>query len=267
MGGAAASDAFTLLNVTVQRGKRQLLSGVSAAIPSAKCTALVGPSGAGKSTLLRLLNRFDDPTEGTIHFHEKPLLDYDVLELRRRVGLVFQRPTLLADTVRDELRIVDREQSDAQAAGLLTRTGLTADFVDRRTSTLSGGEAQRLCLARALTVEPDALLLDEPTSSLDAASAAAVEETVRRLADEGLTVLLVSDDAGQAHRLADQALVLNAGRLRRDDGVLDRAPPASRAGRCRSSPGGGPPGAGPARSPGVRPTTAVSFADRVDPQH
>lgn len=212
-GGATRHDAFTLDSVGVQRDQRQLLADVSATITAAKCTALVGPSGAGKSTLLRLLNRFDDPTAGTIHFRNRPLPEYDVLELRRRVGLVFQRPTLLADTVRAELRIVDREQSVQTAAELLTRTGLGPEFLNRKTSTLSGGEAQRLCLARALTVAPEVLLLDEPTSSLDAASEAAVEETIARLAKEGLTVVLVSHDAGQAHRLADHALVLSKGRL------------------------------------------------------
>jgi len=197
----------------VRRGERRLLDDVSATIHTGRCTALVGPSGAGKSTLLRLLNRFDEPTSGAIRFHDKPLTGYDVLALRRRVGLVFQRPTLLADTVRAELRVVDRALDDDAAAELLTRTGLDPDLLPRKTSTLSGGEAQRLCLARALTVAPEVLLLDEPTSSLDPASAAAVEETVTRLANEGLTVVLVSHDADQARRLADCALVLSAGRL------------------------------------------------------
>lgn len=207
------ADVFSLDRVGVRRGEAQLLEDVTAAISGGRCTALVGPSGAGKSTLLRLLNRFDDPTSGTLAFRQRLLTEYDVLDLRRRVGLVAQRPTLLADTVRDELRTAVADLTDAVAADLLIRTGLGPQFLDRTTATLSGGEAQRLCLARALTVAPEVLLLDEPTSSLDAGSAAAVEETVGRLAAEGLTVVLVSHDAAQAHRLADHVLVLTAGRL------------------------------------------------------
>lgn len=213
MGATGIEAVFALDSVGVRRDSKRLLDDISATIHAGRCTALVGPSGAGKSTLLRLLNRFDDPTSGTIQFHGQPLNDYDVLELRRRVGLVFQRPTLLTDTVQEELRIVDHELTDEAAAELLTKAGLGPDFFTRTTSTLSGGEAQRLCLARALTVAPEVLLLDEPTSSLDLASVAAVEDTIARIAKEGLTVVLVSHDAGQAQRLADHALVLDAGRL------------------------------------------------------
>lgn len=106
-----------------------------------------------------------------------------------------------------------RRLTDDEARELLTRTGLDPAFLDRASDTLSGGEAQRVCLARALTVSPEVLLLDEPTSSLDAESAYAVEQTVAKLAGEGLTVVLVSHDAGQAQRLADHVLVLSAGRL------------------------------------------------------
>ena len=207
------NTVFSLDSVGVQRGDHHLLRDISASITQGRCTALVGPSGAGKSTLLRLLNRFDDPTSGAIQFHNRPLNEYDVLQLRRKVGLVFQRPTLLTDTVREELRVVEQELTDTEASDLLTRAGLDTHFITRKTATLSGGEAQRLCLARALTVAPEVLLLDEPTSSLDQASATAVEETISHLATEGLTVVLVSHDAAQAHRLADHALVLTAGRL------------------------------------------------------
>ncbi len=204
---------LALDRVGVVKGTARLLIDVTATIGSGRCTALVGPSGAGKSTLLRLLNRFDDPSEGSVRFHGQDLLDLDVLDLRRRVGLVAQRPTLLEATVREELRVAVPDLPDDTAEELLRRTGLDETFHHRVSSTLSGGEAQRVCLARALTVDPEVLLLDEPTSSLDAASAAAVEDTIRSLADEGLTVVLVSHDREQAHRLADHVIVLDNGRL------------------------------------------------------
>ncbi|MDQ6874122.1 MAG: ATP-binding cassette domain-containing protein [Actinomycetota bacterium] len=208
-----APSVFALNGVGVRRAGAELLVDITATIDAGNCTALVGPSGAGKSTLLRLLNRFDEPTSGRIDFHGRPLDALDVLDLRRRVGLVAQRPTLLAETVRAELHVAQATLTDDEAGELLTRTGLDAGFLDRASDTLSGGEAQRVCLARALTVSPEVLLLDEPTSSLDAESAYAVEQTIGKLAGEGLTVVLVSHDAGQAKRLADHVLVLSAGRL------------------------------------------------------
>jgi putative ABC transport system ATP-binding protein len=216
MSSGTRTDApvFELKAVGVRRGTAHLLTDVTASIGGGRCTALVGPSGAGKSTLLRLLNRFDDPTSGVVCFRGQPVLDLDVLDLRRRVGLVAQRPTLLESTVRQELRVAVPDLPDETAADLLLRTGLDDAFLDRASRTLSGGEAQRVCLARALTVKPEVLLLDEPTSSLDAAAAVAVEGTIARLAkEEGLTVVLVSHDRQQAHRLADHVLVLERGRL------------------------------------------------------
>jgi putative ABC transport system ATP-binding protein len=116
------------------------------------CTALVGPSGSGKSTLLRLLNRLDDPSSGTVHFRGQPRGTYDVLELRRRVGLVGQQPVLVTDRVLSELQVGRPDLGNGQAADLLDRVGLPRQMLPRTTGGLSGGEAQRVCLARALAV-------------------------------------------------------------------------------------------------------------------
>jgi putative ABC transport system ATP-binding protein len=204
---------FTLEQVSLTRGGAWLLDGISAEISGGRCTALVGPSGAGKSTLLRLLNRLDEPTGGTIRLDDVPLPELDVLALRRRVGLVGQQPVLLTDTVLDDLRVGAPGLSPDAAVKLLDRAHLPAGMLDRGTAGLSGGEAQRLCLARALAVEPEVLLLDEPTSALDAASADAIESTVEDLIAGGLTVVLVSHSPAQAHRLASDVLVLEQGRL------------------------------------------------------
>jgi putative ABC transport system ATP-binding protein len=212
---------FTLDAVTVERDGKTLLRAIQAEIPEASCTAVVGASGAGKSTLLRLLNRLVDPTAGTVFFQGRALPDLDVLRLRRRVGLVGQQPVILTSRVRDDLQVGRPDLSDDRARALLDQVGLDSAMLDRSTDGLSGGEAQRVCLARALAVEPQVLLLDEPTSALDAGSAKAVERTVRALVDSGLAVVLVSHNTAQARRLADQVLVLNDGRLA-DSGRAER---------------------------------------------
>jgi putative ABC transport system ATP-binding protein len=173
----------------------------------------VGPSGAGKSTLLRLLNRFEDPSAGEVRLHDRPLPSYDVQELRRRVGLVAQTPVLLTAQVLDDLRLGRPDLPDDEAAELLRRVGLPAGFVRRETAGLSGGEAQRVCLARALAVRPEALLLDEPTSALDADSAALVEQVVEDLISGGITVVLVTHAPPQARRLAQEIITLEGGRI------------------------------------------------------
>ncbi|WP_320774510.1 ATP-binding cassette domain-containing protein [Streptomyces sp. CRN 30] len=213
MTSSTGTPAFTLEQVAVRRGGRALLSAVTCRIPEAACTAVVGPSGAGKSTLLRVLNRLEEPTRGTVAYRGRPLTGWDGPALRRQVILVGQRPVLLTGTVRDELRVGRRELDGARLTALLERVRLPAGYLDRATATLSGGEAQRVCLARALAVGPRVLLLDEPTSALDATVTAAVERLVRDLAADGLTLVLVSHDTEQARRLSDLVLVLRDGRL------------------------------------------------------
>lgn len=214
---------FTLDEVTVRRGEATLLDRVTTTVRCEGCTAIVGPSGAGKSTLLRLLNRLEEPTSGLVRYRDVPVRQLNVLQLRRRVSLVGQRPVLLTDVVLDDLRVGAPELSEADGRRLLHRVGLPEEFALRSTATLSGGEAQRVCLARALAVSPEVLLLDEPTSSLDDESAAAVERTIRELVDSGVGCLLVTHSAGQARRLADCALVLTGGRL------IEDGPPAGTA--------------------------------------
>jgi putative ABC transport system ATP-binding protein len=204
---------LALDDVRVVRDAVTVLAGITAQIAPGRCTALAGPSGAGKTTLLRLLDRLEEPTTGTVLLHGRPLPSYDVLEVRRRVGLVQQVPVLLGTTVLDDLRVGRPALTEDEAVELLRRVGLRDQSLTRATASLSGGEAQRLCLGRALAVGPEVLLLDEPTSALDAVAAKAVERVVRALVEEGLTAVLVSHDLRQARRLADDVVVLRAGRV------------------------------------------------------
>ena len=205
---------FDLRDVTVRRDGQLIIDRVTLTIAPGRCTALVGPSGAGKSTLLRLFNRLDDPTSGRLLFGGTALESFDVLELRRRVGLVSQRPVMVATTVFEELRVGAPGLGREQAVELLARVGLPAAMLERASAALSGGEAQRVCLARTLAVGPEVLLLDEPTSALDPEAAAAVEETLRGLLGAGgLTAILVSHGAEQVRRMAEDVVVLRAGRV------------------------------------------------------
>ncbi len=175
-------------------------------------TAVVGPSGSGKSTLLRLLNRLADPDEGAVRFHGTDVRELDPLQLRRRVGLVPQLPAPVPGTVGDNVRFGPRlHGEDVDAVGPLRLAGLDETFLDRDASRLSVGEQQRVMLARALALEPEVLLLDEPTASLDAAATDSVEEALRGLGD--VSYVLVTHDRGQAARLTDRAIELRNGRV------------------------------------------------------
>ena len=191
-------DRFEYRDVRVDGDDGPIVEGFSARIPADGLTAIVGPSGSGKTTLLRLLNRLDDADAGSVLLDGRDVRDYDVLDLRRRVQLVGQVPVPFAGTVADNVGEGWEEQME--------RVGLAAVMGARPADVLSVGEAQRMCLARALARRPEALVLDEPTSALDTSSKAGVERLVRSLADDGLTVVMVTHDPRQATELADRVI-------------------------------------------------------------
>jgi len=204
---------FSLEQVTLRRGGTLLLDQVTCQMPAGACTAVTGPSGAGKTTLLRLLNRLEEPDAGRVCLDGRALADLDVLALRRQVALVAQAPVLLTGQVLDELRAGQPDLGAQDAASLLEQVSLPAAMLARGTAGLSGGEAQRLCLARALAAGPRVLLLDEPTSALDAVSAHAVEQAAKSFIAAGGSVILVSHDTGQTRRIASQVLALRDGHI------------------------------------------------------
>lgn len=202
---------FKLQGVSVRRADRRVLDGVHVDIPGEGVTALWGDSGAGKTTMLRLLNRLDVPDAGTITYRGTDIAELDVHEHRRRVGMVFQRPVAFAGTVADNLAVAAADADRDTMADALRRVSLEPDLLDRDADTLSGGELQRVCLARTLITEPETLLLDEPTSALDERPARAFEDTVLELTGRGLTAIWVGHDETQVERVSDRVLVVRDG--------------------------------------------------------
>jgi putative ABC transport system ATP-binding protein len=201
---------FSLEDVTVTGAERPRLTDVSLTLDGSGITVLQGPSGSGKSTLLRLLNRLEAPDAGTVRYRGEDLATHDVLAHRREVGMVFQSPVLFPGTIADNLAVAQPVDPPAQ---LLERAGLPASFLEREAGTLSGGEAQRACLARALGTRPRVLLMDEPTSALDHDATLVIERLARNLADDGVPIVLVSHNREQAARLGDRVVLLHEGRL------------------------------------------------------
>jgi putative ABC transport system ATP-binding protein len=208
-----AAVAFEFERVTVVRAGRRVLDEITATIPATGITVISGPSGAGKTTLLRLCNRLEVPDAGTVGYRGQPLDALDPLLLRRRVGMVFQRPTPFPGTVADNLAIAHPEAGAGELSTALQRVALDPGLLGQEARSLSGGELQRMCLARTLVTQPETLLLDEPTSALDAEPKQVFETTARDLAAQGITIIWVTHDEAQAARVADRTYQLRDGHL------------------------------------------------------
>jgi phosphate transport system ATP-binding protein len=227
--GVLDSPIMEARDVGVGFGTKKVLSGIGLSFSPQTITALIGPTGCGKSTFLRSLNRMNDNVRGywrtgTIELDGMEITgrDMDVLVLRRRVGMVFQRPNPFPMSIRDNVvagvrahRMAPRGEHSDIAERVLREVGLWSAVADRQGDSpfrLSGGQQQLLCLARALAVEPDVLLLDEPTSSLDPVTTEMVEELLRRLAEK-LTIVIVTHNLAQARRVAQTTAFLYNGIL------------------------------------------------------
>lgn len=216
MNADARDGVLRFEDVVVKRGGARVLAGVDGVVPAGRVTVVAGPSGSGKTSLLRLCNRLDVADAGRVVYRGRDVTEVDPLQLRRQVGMVFQTARLLPGTVADNLGVAAPRADRDEMAAVLERVSLPTSLLDRPGDRLSGGEAQRACLARTLITDPDVLLADEPTSALDASPKQAFERLTRRLAGTGVTVLWVTHDLAQLRRLADHVLVLIDGRVRYD---------------------------------------------------
>jgi tungstate transport system ATP-binding protein len=196
-------------DVVLRFGEATVLDGVSFDLAPRGCTMIMGPNGSGKSLILKLLHGLIAPTAGRIDWDGQAPAD-----VTSRQALVFQKPVLLRRSVAANIDFVlrSRGKDRGRCAAILQHVGL-AEKADQPARLLSGGEAQRLALARALATDPEVLFLDEPTASLDPASVLSIESIVSTARDRGVRVIFVTHDVGQAKRMADDVVFLHRGRV------------------------------------------------------
>lgn len=200
--------------VMIEEKEQAVVDDFSFSFETGKIYSLLGPSGAGKTSLLRLLNRLDEPTTGDVLFEGNDYRQLPPLELRRRVGYLFQVPYLFEGTVADNLRFARNDLDDRRINELLDLVSIRSGLASRSVANLSVGEKQRIALARLLATQPSAILLDEPTASLDPTHTDRIESTVKQVAaNEQLTVIMVSHQPQQAARMGGEGILLVAGKL------------------------------------------------------
>ncbi|CCQ89845.1 Phosphate import ATP-binding protein pstB 1 [Nitrospina gracilis 3/211] len=203
--------------LSVTRG-RPILNGVSFDVEKGEMLVVLGPSGSGKSMLLRSLNRLEPFDAGTVRLNGQDTARMNVLELRRRMGMVFQAPALLPFRVRDNIALGPglrgEVMEDAKCEHLLNQVGLSKTYLTRQAETLSGGEQQRVALAQMLANGPELLLMDEPTSALDPTAALTIENLIKHInRDLGIAAVWVTHDVPQALRFDAMTMVLIEGRI------------------------------------------------------
>lgn len=206
-------DLFRFEDVRLAREGRVILDIDRATLVGGGITAIVGASGSGKTTLLRLCNRLSVPDSGRVFYRDDDVAEMSATVLRRAVGMVFQKPTPFGGTVRDNLRVAAPKRADSEYADNLVRVGLDPTWLDRQAADLSGGEAQRLCMARTLATEPKVVLCDEPTAHLDAGATEAIEALVLSLAETGTDIVWVTHDPRQVDRIANHMFRIEASSL------------------------------------------------------
>lgn len=209
-------------------GSNQVLNGVNYKIEKGEKIVIIGPSGSGKSTFLRCLNLLETPTGGEVWFEGEQInaKGINIDSIRRKMGMVFQHFNLFPHlTILQNitlaplhLKLMTKEQAEARAMELLKRIGLQ-DKASEYPAMLSGGQKQRVAIVRSLALNPDVMLFDEPTSALDPEMVGEVLEVIRELAENGMTMVIVTHEMGFAREVATKLLFMDEGQ------ILEEAPP------------------------------------------
>ena len=207
-------------------GGNQVLNGITTQIRRGEVVAIIGPSGCGKSTFLRSLNLLEEPTGGKILFEGIGITDskVDINRHRQKIGMVFQQFNLFPNyTVKGNIMLapvqtglMNKEEASKRADELLMRVGLS-DKADTYPAMLSGGQKQRIAIARALAMNPDVMLFDEPTSALDPEMVGEVLEIMKELAQDGMTMVVVTHEMGFAREVASRVMFINEGQIQEEN--------------------------------------------------
>ena len=213
-----------LKDVRKSFGKNEVLKGINLRIEKGEVVVIIGPSGSGKSTVLRTMNYLEAPTSGHVIVDGMDLSDKNKLnEIRTEVGMVFQNfnlfphMTVLDNLTLDQIKVrkTDKKEAEQVAMKLLERVGLS-DKAHMYPDSLSGGQKQRVAIARALAMKPKVMLFDEPTSALDPEMVREVLDVMKSLADEGMTMVIVTHEMGFAKEVADRVLFVDGGQILED---------------------------------------------------
>lgn len=212
-------------NLYKNYGEIEVLKDISTSIIQGEVVAVIGPSGSGKSTFLRCLNRLEEPTSGHIYILGKDIMQEstDINSIRERVGMVFQHfnlfphKTVLENLILAPIKVKNEKKiiAEKKALIILEKVGLK-DKANVYPDNLSGGQKQRIAIARALCMEPEIILFDEPTSALDPEMIREVLDVMRALADEGMTMVVVTHEMGFARNVADRVLFMDKGKILED---------------------------------------------------
>ena len=207
-------------------GNVNVLNGISTEIAQGEVVAIIGPSGCGKSTFLRSLNLLEEPTSGVITFEGTDITDksVDINKMRQKIGMVVQQFNLFPNyTVKGNIMLapvqtglMNKEEASKRADELLMRVGLS-DKADTYPAMLSGGQKQRIAIARALAMNPDVMLFDEPTSALDPEMVGEVLEIMKELAQDGMTMVVVTHEMGFAREVASRVMFINEGQIQEEN--------------------------------------------------
>ena len=220
---------ITVKNLKKSFGDNEVLKGIDYEIKQGEKIVIIGPSGSGKSTFLRCLNLLETPTDGEIYFDGQLITDKkcDINKVREHMGMVFKHFNLFNNkTILEnitlapvQLKIMTKEQANAKALELLERVGL-ADKANAYPSQISGGQKQRAAIVRSLAMNPKVMLFDEPTSALDPEMVGEVLQVMKDLADEGMTMVVVTHEMGFAREVADKVIFMDGGY------IVEQAPPS-----------------------------------------
>ena len=211
-------ELLSLRNITFRYKEVNIINNVSIEVNKGDCISIIGESGGGKSTFLRLCADLISPSSGEIEYNGKNYLEYNPIELRRKISYCSQFPYLFGETVRENLefpfKIRNKEIDKNKIIEFLNKLNLDKSYLEKDTNSLSGGEKQRISLIRNFIFTPDILLLDEVTSALDDYNTRVVEEYLEEMNKSGVTIVWITHDKEQSKRIFNKRIVIESGKIK-----------------------------------------------------